>query len=103
MLNDIFASNLIDYTYEGLLRCFEEETSSADVQRTDCLDGHSEVVKETEDPKNYNTSRHLEWLSLYYVSEYNRILKEHTKLSDLEIEMLLEVSEDYQYRFRDWN
>ena len=82
VLNDIFASNLKDYTYKSLLKCFEEET---------------------EDPKDYNTSRHLEWLSLHYVSEYTRILKEHTKLCDLEIEMLLEVSEEYQYRFRDWN
>jgi len=93
VLNDIFSSNLKDYTYEGLLRCFDEETSSA----------VSEVVKETEDPKDHNTSRHLEWLSLHYISEYTRILKQHTKLSDLEIDMLLEVSEEYQYRFRDWN
>ena len=26
LLNDIFSSNLKEYTYEGLLRCFEEET-----------------------------------------------------------------------------
>ncbi len=82
VLNDIFSSNLKDYTYKSLLKCFDEDT---------------------EDPKDHNTSRHLEWLSLHYVSEYNQILKEHTNLTDLEIEMLLERSEEYQYRFRDWN
>lgn len=78
VLNDIFVSNLKDYTYEGIVECFNDETDS---------------------PKNYNTSRLLEWLSLNYVSEYERVLKEHTKLTDLEIEMLLELLEERQYSF----
>jgi len=34
-----------------------------------------------------------------YVSEYERVLKEHTKLTDLEIEMLLGILEERQYSF----
>ena len=78
VLNDIFASNLKDYTYDSFIECFNDE-----------IESH----------KNYNTSRHLEWLSMNYVSEYERVLKEHTKLTDLEIEMLLGILEERQYSF----
>ena len=79
ILNEIFSSNLKDYTYDSFIECFNDDDEQS--------------------LKNYNTSRHLEWLSMNYVSEYERVLKEHTKLTDLEIEMLLGILEERQYSF----
>ncbi len=73
VLNDIFASNLKEYTYESLLDCIG-------------------LSSDNENPKDYNTFYHLLWLSMHYGSEYERLLREHVKLSDEEIDTLFETA-----------
>ena len=87
LLNNIFSTNLKDYIYKDFEKSFKDEDND----------------EEEEDPvkreKNYNTCRHLEWLSINYCWEFRHVVKQHTKLTGLEIEMLLGICEEHKCRY----